>query len=946
MRAEIDHKLCFVLMPMRGEFEELYEYIIKPTVEEVDLNCEYAGEIVVPGLIMDDIWDRIERARVLVADLTECNPNVVYEVGYAHSLDKRKVILLSQSLDGLPFDLRGFRCIPYGLGPRALEKLRAELHVALRAVLGQLTPDTRADGRDGEIRHSLDSRRLFVGRGTEIANVLGLLRTGRPNIVVINGFAGVGKSSLALEVAWACVEKARRGALTGGHSLMPAFRAVIWIDAGPGRKLVFDEMLDAIVRQMGYREVSQKPPEAKRRQVEALLRMEPVLIVIDNLDDDSDATITEFLTKVPEPSSVMITTRKRMSIQAHSVILRGLRPLEGRRLLRKLGRADGPDALLEADNSLLDALCTATEALPLALHLSVGRIRDGESLEAVLEGFSQARGPVFEHLFARSWASLSETSKRVLMAMMVFASSASREAIAAVASLDGSVLDEAIQQLFRLWLLEHRGGIRKSDIRYGVHPLTRAFARRRARGEYPGFERRARSNAAAYFLSYGSACGGLCEWRDYNWRVFDAMERDFSNILAVVDWAAEAQQHQVLVDYASLLMHFLHFKGHWHERMRLGELALAAARELGDRRTEAWVLVDMLSWIDLERGDLRKAAEAVAHGKAIADELGESDCVAVAEGHLARISRLRDAHDKAREHLVRGLAIVRTPRVLARLRYELGLVAYAQANLDEAHEQCEQALSISEQIDDASGKIRVHLVLGDLSLARARSEDAEAHYVEALSEAKAAGRLSSIGTSLIRIAGIEERKGNYDRALSLAKDAREIFAALGMKPDVGNASKTVERLTGQAQQDGHGLSGRLDDRFGDQGSLQEWVGGKTRMKLILFDIDGTLLESTDVTHVESYTHAVESVFGVEAHLYDTVPDGETDSQIFVDILGCRGIAATAVRQRLADLFLARYAYLLENPTRSGGGCALPGVRSLLTKLHGRFLLGLVTGNER
>ena len=52
-----------------------------------------------------------------------------------------------------------------------------------------------------------------------------------------------------------------------------------------------------------------------------------------------------------------------------------------------------------------------------------------------------------------------------------------------------------------------------------------------------------------------------------------------------------------------------------------------------------------------------------------------------------------------------------------------------------------------------------------------------------------------------------------------------------------------------------------------------------KMKLILFDIDGTLLRSNNSIHVESYSYAIAKVCGIEGHLYDIVPDGKVEVNI-------------------------------------------------------------------
>jgi hypothetical protein len=158
MSVEIDPTLCFVVMPLTTQFEEIYEDIVKPTAESLGLGCQHAGEIFGARLIMDDIWDRLERARVVVAELTGRNPNVFYEVGYAHCLDKGRVILVTQSIDDVPFDLRGFRCVEYGLGPRGLDKLRGSLKGMMEAVLAEEPRSLRPASRTAETSAEPDDR--------------------------------------------------------------------------------------------------------------------------------------------------------------------------------------------------------------------------------------------------------------------------------------------------------------------------------------------------------------------------------------------------------------------------------------------------------------------------------------------------------------------------------------------------------------------------------------------------------------------------------------------------------------------------------------------------------------------------------------------------------------------------------------------------------------------
>lgn len=126
--------LCFVMMPFRPQTDELYRSLIKPAVEQHGLVALRADEIFAPGSITEQIRVAIQQARVCVADVSGRNPNVLYEVGIAHTLGK-PTVLLTQDVSDVPFDLRAIRLIQYSL--EALEVARASLERSLQHILGE-----------------------------------------------------------------------------------------------------------------------------------------------------------------------------------------------------------------------------------------------------------------------------------------------------------------------------------------------------------------------------------------------------------------------------------------------------------------------------------------------------------------------------------------------------------------------------------------------------------------------------------------------------------------------------------------------------------------------------------------------------------------------------------------------------------------------------------------
>lgn len=104
---------CFVMMPFGSPIGECYSVVYKPAIEKANLVPVRAdNEIFGTGKIMDQVWAGINAAKVLVAELTTKNPNVFYELGIAHALQK-PVVLVSSNEDDVPFDLKHIRVIYY-----------------------------------------------------------------------------------------------------------------------------------------------------------------------------------------------------------------------------------------------------------------------------------------------------------------------------------------------------------------------------------------------------------------------------------------------------------------------------------------------------------------------------------------------------------------------------------------------------------------------------------------------------------------------------------------------------------------------------------------------------------------------------------------------------------------------------------------------------------------
>jgi hypothetical protein len=125
----IEASLLSVMMPLRAEFDAVYT-ALKEAAERAGFRCRRADDIWENPAIIQDVVSLIDHSSIVVCDCTSRNPNVFYEIGIAHTLG-REVILITQSKEDIPFDLRHLRYVEYlnnGEGRAALsERLQQRL---------------------------------------------------------------------------------------------------------------------------------------------------------------------------------------------------------------------------------------------------------------------------------------------------------------------------------------------------------------------------------------------------------------------------------------------------------------------------------------------------------------------------------------------------------------------------------------------------------------------------------------------------------------------------------------------------------------------------------------------------------------------------------------------------------------------------------------------------
>jgi len=103
---------AFVLMPFAADFDDIYKLGIQATAVENGVVAERVDEQIYNETMLERIYRQIDAADFIIADLSGKNPNVFYEIGYAHAKQK-PCILLTQQTQDIPFDLKHHRHLVY-----------------------------------------------------------------------------------------------------------------------------------------------------------------------------------------------------------------------------------------------------------------------------------------------------------------------------------------------------------------------------------------------------------------------------------------------------------------------------------------------------------------------------------------------------------------------------------------------------------------------------------------------------------------------------------------------------------------------------------------------------------------------------------------------------------------------------------------------------------------
>lgn len=345
-------------------------------------------------------------------------------------------------------------CVTQGRGDRAwTNSLLTQAHYPDRAkLLQELFPDRPRRTEVPRVYQNLPPRYGdFLGRQIDMDRVQEGLASRWP-LISIEGLGGVGKTTLAIDTARRC--------LPGSDTTLDLpFEVVVWVSAKnkPEQKRWLNEVSNTVAQVLDYPYITQlETIGQKETEVDQLLRSHRTLVIVDKLETIEDPDLVAWMQRIPKPSKVLITSRHAQLRTVWATHPRGLGEPEALELIRRHARRLGLRTIEPAEGSTLLPLAQVTEGNPKAIEVALGYVKYGSlGLSEVVDHLHAASKTVqglFEDLFARTWGTLKEDARHVLLAVPFIVEAAVKEALGAAAGLKGFRLDMALGQLTEMSL--------------------------------------------------------------------------------------------------------------------------------------------------------------------------------------------------------------------------------------------------------------------------------------------------------------------------------------------------------------------------------------------------------------------------------------------------------------------------------------------------------------